>query len=77
MKTYWVTYYYRYSYLWGDNCQTIEDFDSGRFHCKKKDIKKEVEKHILEDEIPFADYDDCKLTYLDITDYYETSEFEI
>lgn len=77
MKTYWATYHYAYTCKWGSDSETVEDFGIGKFLCNKKDIKKEVVKHIIEDEIPFADLYDTEIVRLDITDCYKAIEFEI
>jgi len=74
MRTYCITYHYTYTCARESNFETIKhetvnDFGTGKFICNKCDIKKEVEKHILEDEIPFAD--ECtKIISLEITDCY-------
>ena len=47
MRTYWVQYDYKYTLV--NDTEEYEDFDSGRFTCRKKDIKKEVENYIREE----------------------------
>ena len=45
-NTWWVEFTYTYEY-WDYDSQTWcseESYDAGRFHCLKKDIKKEVEE---------------------------------
>lgn len=78
-KTYWVEYTYEYMYNNGDTGETEfeTDYDSGRFTCRKRDIKKEVIKYIKEEwaEDPsIKAVEDVKVT---ITDCYETTECEI
>lgn len=79
MKTYWVEYTYTYPYLDGDTGETelVTEYDSGRFQCRKRDIKKEVIKHVKEewaDDPSIMGTDNIKVT---ITDCYETTEYEI
>ena len=79
MKTYWVEYTYEYMYNDGitGEIEFVTDYDSGRFTCRKRNIKKEVIKRINEE---WAEYpsikavEDFKVT---ITDSYETTEYEI
>ena len=78
-KTYWVEYTYYYTYIDVDSGERelVEDYDSGRVKCRKKDIKKEVAKRIreeCEDDPSVELSDDIELT---ITDCYETTEYEI
>lgn len=47
MRTYWVEYDYTYTLV--NDTEEYKDFDSGRFTCRKKDIKKEVENYIREE----------------------------
>lgn len=79
MKTYWVEYTYKYTYIDGDTGETelVTDFDAGRFQCHKRDIKKEVIKLLKED---FENDPSVKCTddfNVVITDCYETTEYEI
>ena len=67
--TYWVEYEYSYTLL---NGEEIEDIDSGRFHCRKKDIKKEVEERVKED-LECERYSDLKIC---INDAYPTTDCE-
>ena len=78
-KTYWVEYTYEYPYINGDTGETEfeTDYDSGRFTCRKRDIKKEVIKRIKEEwaeEPSIMAVENFKVT---ITDCYETTEYEI
>lgn len=41
---YWVEYEYSYTLLSGEE---IEDMDSGRFHCRKRDIEKAVTERVI------------------------------
>lgn len=79
MKTYWVEYTYEYPYIDGDTGETefVTESDSGRFQCRKRDIKKEVIKQLKEDfesDTSVKSIDGIKVT---ITDFYETTEYEI
>ena len=47
--------------------------DSGRFHCRKRDIKKEVESEIRS-ELRYEHYTDLKIK---INDFYLTTDFEV
>ncbi len=73
--TYWVEYTYKYKY-WdseeNDWCDW-EDSDAKRFHCPKKDIKKEVKKAVLE-ELSNEKYKDLSI---EITDSYLTTDCEV
>ena len=78
-KTYWVEYTYEYMYTNGitGEVEFVTDYGSGRFTCRKRDIKKEVIKRIKEEwaEDPgIKAVEDFKVT---ITDCYETTEYEI
>ena len=67
--TYWVEYKYSYTLISGEE---IEDIDSGRFHCHKKDIKKAVEERVKED-LEYECYSDLKIC---INDAYPTTDYE-
>lgn len=67
--TYWVEYEYSYTLLSGEE---IEDIDSGRFHCRKKDIKKVVEEKVKED-LECERYSDLRIC---IYDAYPTTDCE-
>ena len=67
--TYWVEYEYSYTLL---NGEKIEDIDSGRFHCRKKDIKKAVEERVKE-ELECERYSDLMIC---IIDAYPTTDCE-
>lgn len=71
MYTYWVEYTYQYTINHGT--EVFEESDSGRFHCRKKDIKKEVEKEILDNFLQ----DDIHNLKINIYDYYITTDEEI
>ena len=49
--TYWVEYEYTYTLENGDVC---EDSDGRRFHCRKKDIKQEVENAVKDENYELA-----------------------
>ena len=68
--TYWVEYEYTYTLTNGDGC---EDSDGRRFHCRKKDIKQEVE-NAVKDELMYEKYTDLKV---DIYDCYQTTDCEV
>lgn len=72
MKTYWVEYNYSYDDILDGEMEHFEDSDSGRFNCRKKDIKKEVEAAIKED---FCGTE--KNLKIEITDCYITTDYEI
>lgn len=73
MKTYWVEYTYTYEIFIDDEWETENDFDAGRFTCKKADIRKEVEKQIKDD----LQYEKYRNLEFQITDQYETTAGEI
>ena len=74
--SWWVSYTWEYEYLdeetgqWESYC----DYDSGRFDCPKKDIKKTVTKHIEEVELIGEKYRNLNVT---INDSYMTTTVEI
>lgn len=68
--TYWVEYEYTYTLANGDVC---EDSDGRRFHCRKKDIKHEVE-NAVKDELMYEKYTDLKVK---IYDCYQTTDCEV
>ena len=73
--THWVVYTYRYKYRDTEEnewCE-YEDFDADRFHCPKKDIKKEVKKVVMEN-LSGEKIKDLTIT---ITDFYPTTEYEM
>lgn len=73
MNTYWVEYEYTFNINNGWNIHEV-DADARRFHCLKKDIKKEVRKYVEEDlKSLFGDFKDL---HIKITDYYITTEDE-
>lgn len=78
-KTYWVEYTYEYPYINGDTGETEfeTDYDSGRFTCRKCDIKKEVIKRIKEEWAEDPSIMTVENFKVAITDCYETTEFEI
>jgi len=67
--TYWVGYEYSYKI----NGEVYEDCDSGRFHCRKKHIKKAVEERVKED-LEYERYSDLKIC---IYDAYPTTDCEV
>ena len=67
--TYWVEYEYSYK----TNGEVYEDCNSGRFHCRKKDIKKEVESKVIS-ELCYEHYSDLKIK---INDFYPTTDCEV
>ena len=73
--TYWVEFQFKYKFWDGaenDWCEE-ESFDAKRFHCPKKEIKKEVERAVLAD-LECEKIKDLEIT---ITDYYITSDCEL
>lgn len=67
--TYWVEYEYSYKI----NGEVCEDSDSRRFHCRKKDIKKEVESKVISG-LRYEHYSDLKIK---INDFYPTTDCEV
>lgn len=67
--TYWVIFEYTYKI----NGDVYEDSDSGRFHCRKKDIKKEVEAFVR-DELKYEPFTDLQIK---IYDFYPTTDSEV
>ena len=68
--TYWVEYEYSYTFPNGEMDIIIE---GGRFHCRKKDIKKAVEERVKED-LECERYSDLKIC---IYDAYPTTDCEV
>lgn len=77
MNTYWVDYSFSFE------CKDPEDEewyeykggDGRRFQCRKRDIKKEVEKRVIFDEdLNHEEYRNLKIT---IVDYYITTDCEL
>lgn len=74
-NTYWVEYTYKYKYWdsvendWVDD----EDFDARRFHCSKKDIKKEVDNAVHKE----LSGENIKDLIINIVDCYPTTDCEI
>ena len=68
--TYWVEYEYSSTLLSGEE---IEDMNSGRFHCRKKDIKKAVMERVTK-ELEYERYTDLKIY---INDAYPTTDSEV
>ena len=74
-NTYWVGYTYKYE-LWDSIdkvWEEIDDSEADRFHCLKKDIKKEVEKRIKED----LQYETYRNLTFDIYESYITTDSEV
>lgn len=69
MKTYWVEYTYTYKYF-GD---TFGESGSCRVKCLKKNIPEELKERIVKEELDEYATD----IKVNITDCYETSEYEI
>lgn len=74
-NTWWVEYTYTYEYWDSEENEWLEydDCDADRFHCLKKDIKKEVEKRILED----LSGDKFRNLKINIYDKYITTDCEV
>ena len=74
MNTYWVEYKYSYDYI-DVNGETQQDDNSGgmRFCCRKKDIKKEVIKHLLK----YVIDETCSNLDVEILNCYPTTECEL
>ena len=73
--TYWVEYSYTYKFLNEENdWEEEKSFDADRFHCRKRDIKKEVEKYVREWELQGETFKDLKV---EITDCYLTTDEEL
>jgi hypothetical protein len=75
MNTYWVGYTYRFKLLNEETneFEDYEDVDACRFHCLKKDIKKEVEKTIRES---FGE-EEIRDLEINIYEFYLTTDYEI
>jgi hypothetical protein len=71
----WVNYSFTYEWLEEESGEWISysDFESGRFYCNKKDIKKEAEKEAIES-MGGLNYRNLEVT---ISDYYKTTPEEI
>ena len=72
--SWWVDYSFEYDILCDGGWFTDEDFDSGRFDCQKKDIKKTVTEHIKNVELKDENYRNLKVS---IIDKYMTTTEEI
>ena len=76
MNTWWVDYTFEYEYYdsetgeWESYC----DYDAGRFKCTKKEIKKNVKKHIETYELQGEQYKNLVVT---INDQYITTDCEV
>lgn len=73
MNTYWVEYDF-VGEQWNNitrNWEVITDVDACRFHCLKKDLKKEVANKILDD------YGSMRILRLTIHDCYMTTDTEV
>lgn len=68
--TYWVEYEYTYTLHSGEE---IQDSDSGRFHCCKKNIKKAVEEKIKQ-KLEYENFSDLKFN---VYDFYPTTDCEV
>ena len=74
-NTWWVEFTYTYEYWDCENqawCPE-ESYDADRFHCLKKDIKKEVEKWINME----LRGDKIRNLHINIDDQYMTTEYEV
>lgn len=74
--SWWVSYSFKYEYFDSEENEWFEyeDFDSRRFDCQKKDIKKAVTEHIKEFELKGEEYRNLKVH---IQDFYMTTTEEI
>ena len=68
-----MTYWVEYEYSCKINGEVYEYSDSGRFHCRKKGIKKEVESKVMS-ELRYEHYSDLKIK---INDLYPTTDCEV
>lgn len=73
--TYWVEYTFKYKYLDSveNDWREEESFNAERFHCRKKDIKSEVRKAVLEE----LEGEKIKDLVIEITDSYPTTDYEV
>ena len=71
----WVSYSWTYEWLEEESGEWIpdRDFESERFYCNKKDIKKEAEKKAIES-MDVLKYRNLEIT---INDCYKTTTEEI
>ena len=74
--SWWVEYSFTYEY-WDDvdydEWIPMEDYDSGRFNCRKFEIKRQVKRHI-EDLLANVDFRKLKVK---INDCYMTTTTEV
>ena len=68
-----MTYWVEYEYSCTINGEVYEYCDSGRFHCSKRCIKKEVEAEVRS-VLRYEHYTDLKFK---INDFYPTTDFEV
>lgn len=68
--TYWVEYEYSCTLLSGEE---IEDMDSGRFRCRKKDIEKTVMERVIK-ELEHERYTNLQIY---INNAYPTTDCEV
>jgi hypothetical protein len=74
MYTYWVDYEYSYYYLEDGNWNYDFGGNGQRFQCRKKEIKKEIEKYLREEEFLGTEIKDVKIR---IIDSYITTDCEV
>lgn len=63
--SWWVDYSFEYDILCDGEWFVDKDFDSGRFDCQKKDIKKTVTEHIKNVELKDENYRNLKVSVID------------
>lgn len=71
----WVSYSWTYEWFEEESCEWVsdEDFESGRFYCNKRDIKKVAEQNVIES-MDGLKYRNLKVT---INDFYKTTTEEV
>lgn len=74
--SWWVSYSWEYEYFDSEENDWLkyDDFDSRRFDCLKKDIKKTVTEHIKKYELQGEEYRNLKVH---IHDFYMTTTEEV
>ena len=70
--SWWVDYSFEYDILCDGEWLVDKYFDSGRFDCLKKDIKKTVTEHIKTVELKGENYRNLKVSIIDA--YMTTTE---
>ncbi len=72
--SWWVDYSWKCKILYNGEWMSDDDFDEGRFTCRKRDLKKTITEHIIKYELCDDTYKDLEVT---IHECYPTTPEEI